>query len=1158
MSANRGSKGRYPFPKIAGFRDTTRRVAASFDPRSIGILPGPSSASSIRGSTDTHNQGEATHVEDPEERPTLLTRLASQPPNPLANLESLLPVSHTFEDEHGFISLCNDLLVLNAQEHRDPTIRSIKIPGSKIVVSPHQYYHAYHLLSQRGRDLNGGILADEAGTGKTIIYLTACLLRALAFESQRAVRLYWSGKGKKKVGRHAEHHLPEGANGRSCPSQKAGEIVCYCVPQGFTRTLCDHTPSGVSAIYCAIETWPDILNMVQNAALSPSIYQLCLVHNNAPTRFTRPLQPLVKTLSRGVDNDLRNFSPASYIFITTLDSPRLRNVFSEGALNAGFVVVDEAHQILRRGNSLTFRMASEFSENGADIWFVTATPFSGCTLADWIPPINLIAPSRAAAMQGLVRSYNIAKSSNDAIDARTFRDQFRSVFDDRVVVRHFGTSTFLGKPISDVQDIPPRTISRDTPMKHRSAVQELANQIAVKDPRLSDPSQRGLLYLVSLFPAAAQLILDDPITFDMAAIRDFVRQVKNRLRIEESEPLRRLADQIITDSPKMDYILEELNRMDQDKRERERIDARSSSKFGAGEDLQMKKMVIVTPTVVSAVFLYLALIRHRKDVVLIHNWVSSQEKEQVINNFMSLSAAKLVKHNRILIAPFAVAGTGVNLQVASYQILTSPLSDKASQLQAFARTNRSGQRLRPLSHKILVLEDSPVDRIVLAAHASLDIASDPFQINEPLRIAGNTPLGNMVSSTGVVEDQSSSTNSSTLGVNEARLLQDALLFPQGSTNDKAGQENERAESESQAESSTMSVEDALLLQQALTLSWSDDDAPTTEAAKRGNRSGMFSLFNDLTVSTTSGRPNEPVSPFSTGSFRGLETPEPVSPMSTSSFQGPRTPEPDQTVQESRTAFGTHWNLTYTPAPRHPLMSGAKNIGHRPLPPLPTGEEPESQNLGPRPRWPSLQPPLPVEPPARIDAGPTLTSRRGRSVATTPPPSRYQVNVNRDNFNIWVSDSASFSSETDLNKSLEPLSLRLPSDFSPSFGNITAVVDRVRHENGDSQRGRQSSNLEHDNQSTQGYLESPIERVPTPFPGHRPREYGDDLPESDRDLMNRPFHVRDLARTARSTTILIEGDRYEESLQDTETLERRRQIVRGAGRRSRQPGREFHD
>lgn len=1159
MSANRGSKGRYPFPKIGGFRDTTRKVAASFDPRSIGILPGPSSAS-LRGSTDTHTQGEVSHVEDPEERPTLLTRLASQRPNPLADLESLLPVSQTFEDENGFISLCNDLLVLNAQEHRDPSVRSIKIPGSKVVVSPHQYYHAYHLLSQRGRDLNGGILADDAGTGKTFILFTACLLRALAFESQRAVRLYWSGKGKKKVGRHAEHHLPEGANGRSCPSQKAGEIVCYCVPGGFTRVICDHTPSGVSAIYTAIETWPDILNLVQTAALSPSVYQLCLVHNNAPTRFTRPLQPLVKTLSHGADNNLKTFSPASYIFITTLDSPRLRNVFSEGALNAGFVVIDEAHQILRRGNSLTFRMASEFSENGADVWFVTATPFSGCKLADWIPPMDLIAPSRATAMRGLVRSWDIAKSSSDAIDAQTFRNQFRSVFDDRLVVRHFGTSTFLAKPISDVQDIQPRVISRDTPMKHRGAVQELANQVVLKDPALSDPSQRGLLYLVSLFPAAAHLILDDPITFDTAAIRDFVRQVKNRLRIEESEPLRRLADQIITDSPKLDFILEELNRMDQDKRERARIDNRSSSKFGAGEDLQMKKMVIITPTVVSAVFLYLALIRHRKDVVLIHNWVSSQEKEQVVNNFMSLSAAKLVKHNRILIAPFAVAGTGVNLQVASYQILTSPLPDKASQLQAFARTNRSGQRLRPLSHKILVLEDSPVDRIVLASHATLDIESDPFQINEPLRIAGHASLGNLMSPTGVVEDNSSSTHSSTLGVDEALLLQDALLFPPESTNDKESQEHEAAERESLAESSTMDVEDALLLQQALTfsLSLSEDDAQNTEAANGGIRSQMFSLFNDLTVSTTSGPPYEPVSPLSTGSFQGLETPEPVSPMSTGSFQGFKTAEPDQTMQESSRYFGTHWNLTYTPAPRHPLLSGAKNIGHRPLPPLPTGEESEGQNLGPRRRWPSLWPPLPVEPPVRIDAGPTLTTPRERSVSTTPPASRYRVNVNRDNFEIWVSDSASFSSETDPNRSLEPLSLRLPSDFSPSFGNITAVVDRVRRENGGSQRGRQSSNLEDNDVSDQGYLESPIERVPTPFPGHRPREYGDDLPESDRDLMNRPFNVLDLARTARSTTILIEGDRYEENLQDTETLEQRSRIVRDAGRRSRQPGREFHD
>lgn len=1127
-------------------------MAASFNPRAI--LPG-SSRASARASTDTNTQDQVSHVDEPEERITLLTRLASESPNPLADLNSLLPISHRFEDPEGFLALCNDLLVLNAQEHSDPSVRSIRIPGTKVLVSPHQFYHAYHLLSQRGRDLNGGILADEPGTGKTHIYVTAALLRALAFESQRAVKLYWSGKGKKKVGRHAEHHLPEGANGRSCPSQKAGEIVCYCVPGSLTRIICDHTPSGVSAIYCAPETWPDILNLVQTSALNPSIYQLCLVHNNAPIRFTRPLQPLVDTLSRGVDNDLRNPSPASYIFITTLDSPRLRNVFSEGALNAGFVVVDEAHQVLRKRDSLTFRMASEFSGNGADIWFVTATPFSGCSLADWIPPMNLIAPGRVAAMEGLVAALENAKSSDEVDDAQDFTDQFKTVFDEKLVVRHFGTSTFFGKPISDVQDIQPRVISRDTPLRHRSAVQELANQIALQDPRLGDPAQRGLLYLVSLFPAAAQLILDDPITFDMAAIRDFVRQVKNRLRIEESEPLRRLADQITQDSPKLDYIREEIHRMDQDKRERERIEDRSSSKFGAGEDLQMKKMVIITPTVVSAVFLYLALIKDRKDVVLIHNWVSSQEKEQGINNFMSLSAAKLVKHNRILIAPFAVAGTGVNLQVASYQILTSPLPDKASQLQAFARTNRSGQRLRPLTHKILALEDSPVDRIVLASHATLEIESDPFQINEPLRVAGNLSLGDVADPTGAVEDHSSSTHASSLGVDDALLLQNALGFHPGPSSDDLKTEETKPESQSDSSESAMGVEDALLLQDAMFFSpgISDYDGPQT-----------YSLFNDLTITTTSGLQNEPVSPMSTHTFQGSRTPEPVSPMSNHAFQGPRTPEPDHTVQDSNSSFGTHWNLTYTPAPRHPLISGAKDVGHRSLPPLPTDEESEGQGIGPSRRWSSLRPPLDVSPPVHIDAGPTLTSRRDRSMSTTPPASRYRVNVNQDNFEIWVSDSAEFSPETDPNSPLEPLSLRLPADFSPTFGSITAVVDEIRRERSASQRGAQTSRNhskssnpdDEDDLSHRGHVASPIKRVPGPVPGQRPREYGDDIPDSDRDLGNRPFQVLDLIRIARSTTLRLEGDRFEEDQQDTETLDERRQIVKYAGERSRQPGREF--
>ncbi|KAG8169786.1 hypothetical protein KVR01_000531 [Diaporthe batatas] len=988
---------------MSSVRDTTRRVTAA--------LTKPAGRPSLHEPMDTVQ--ELTHIDDPEEPSTVLTRMAAARPNPLADLESLLPVRHDFDDLNGFITLCNDLLVLNSQDHLDPTRRSIKIPGTTgVFISPNQLYHAWHLLSQRGRYLRGGILADEAGTGKTYVYFTAALLRALVWESKRAVQLYWSGKGKKKVGRHAEHHLPEGANGRSCPSQRPGGIVCYCVPGSLTRTISDHTPSGVSALYVASETWPDILNLVQTAGLNPSMYQLCLVHNNAPKRFTRSMGPLVQTLSHGAQTDLKDFSPASYIFITTLESPRLRNIFAGKVLNCGIALIDEAHQILRIKDSLTFRMAEEFSHHGADVWFVSATPFNGCTLEDWVPPVKCIAPRRASATQRLAETLDLAKLSGEFSDVLSFQAQFNTIFDRDLVLRHFGFSKFLGKSISDVQNIVPRVISRTTPTQHRFAVQELSRQISWKDPQLHDPTQRGLMYLVSLFPAAAELILEDPITYDTASIRDLIRQTKNRLRIEESEQLRRLADRIIQNSPKLDYILEELKRMAHDPEERARIDHQATHRLGAGEDLKMKKMVIITPTVVSAVFLYLALIKHRPDVALIHNWVSAQEKEQVVNNFKSLSAAKLVKHNRVLIAPFAAIGTGANLQVASYQILTSPLPDRASQVQAFARTNRSGQRLRP-RHKVLALEDSPVDRIVLAAHATLDIESDPFNINEPLRIAGTSALGspssldNPDSPTGPVEEQMSSTHGSTLGVNEAAIFQNALTFsPRPST----GNNSQEREFFSETTLSSKEANEALLLQNASF--WAPQSSTDQSNA---DTHGPYGPLTDDSSSDDL---------YSYIDGRHGEQARPVSPMSNHTFGPPR----PVSAMSSRT-FGTPEQPTYTPAAGHYSVPTFERFGHLSLPPLPA--ETKSVGKDDSPTLGGLFPPPPSGPRARFDVGASLTR---------PPPLDLVNSRDRD----------------------DAVSLRSVIEFELVERPLTPYPEEMlEHSSDNAQRGRDLGNVEFD-------------------------------------------------------------------------------------------------
>lgn len=86
-----------------------------------------------------------------------------------------------------------------------------------------------------------------------------------------------------------------------------------------------------------------------------------------------------------------------------------------------------------------------------------------------------------------------------------------------------------------------------------------------------------------------------------------------------------------------------------------------------------------------------------------------------------------------MIGSFDTIGTGANLQRANYQILTSPLPRTREVSQAFGRTNRTGQKL-PVVHKILVLEENPVDRANLCMINSRDIQSNPYNMSEKLEL----------------------------------------------------------------------------------------------------------------------------------------------------------------------------------------------------------------------------------------------------------------------------------------------------------------------------------------------------------------------------------------------------------------------------------------
>lgn len=425
------------------------------------------------------------------------------------------------------------------------------------------------------------------------------------------------------------------------------------------------------------------------------------------------------------------------------------------ALLCGMTFIDESHQALTPA-SKPVQMAQvhrhmRVRETGCDIYHVTATPF-GAKFENVLSAVSLIAPQLNDDLERLRTAYDLARNSNDLDVHVAFECQFHLVFDHRLVIRDLETSKFLGRPITDIQPVAPKFISSVTPEAHVEAVQGLIDDNlraslqenlnsyvdylrAMKAAGITDE-----LYFISLFPSMAGAI-HDYVLPNVAYLDRGLGQLIRELSDTTGESIATI--KLLTDavesyargprSPKVQEILKEIARMVRDT-STERPDpnkelAKLHSSPGSKVDLTLKKMVIITPTLSTAVFLYLYLARYHPhyNALLYHQALKASAKAAVLKKFDSLKKEK--NPFRVLIAPAQVAGAGLNLQVANRLILTSPLLSRSDEKQALARVNRTGQTL-PVHIKILVMEDSPIDRIILADRARRAILSDPLRLDE--------------------------------------------------------------------------------------------------------------------------------------------------------------------------------------------------------------------------------------------------------------------------------------------------------------------------------------------------------------------------------------------------------------------------------------------
>ena len=434
----------------------------------------------------------------------------------------------------------------------------------------------------------------------------------------------------------------------------------------------------------------------------------------------------------------------------------------------GVQIVDECH-LARSGNGAwATDLAKEHKhirKGKFDFWSVTATPMPEAIgdisplivllyRPEWDQPSHPHFPKRPAALKELSEAYQKAvvptASSQDQLH---FNNLAQRVLTRDLIVRHNEESTFFGLPIVNLQQVKPEKLTVLTPENYVHDLKMIADEVKADLVSTDLMSQEAMskmafqksykLQFLSSYPAAGKLMIENKMSFTKDSIREEILKWESR-DVSQVPLFLGYAEEVIQDSPKLEKILNCIDQMENDQEERPANYSTSKRRIKKKnekeprDELQLKKMVIICPRLAEAVFLFLALkkLKGQLKPVLFHGDLYAAQRREIMNNFRSLKQGT----SQIFIAPFDAAGTGLNLQVANWQILTGPLRHKDNEVQCFGRTNREGQELT-LHHFLLLADDNPLDRLIITTQAKRKILSDPFDVETPLVVE---PLGSEI------------------------------------------------------------------------------------------------------------------------------------------------------------------------------------------------------------------------------------------------------------------------------------------------------------------------------------------------------------------------------------------------------------------------------
>ncbi|KAK4162427.1 hypothetical protein QBC43DRAFT_215299 [Cladorrhinum sp. PSN259] len=638
------------------------------------------------------------------------------------------------------IDECNRQIANKAPESQHVRVPFKKLTGMSVGLFDYQLMGVYSLINLQLDGVSGGFLSDEQGLGKTQEMFGLIALAHNLRRCKTEVQEFWSPRSSSTGGTRRTastvRHNPKKSAARSCQYDQKYGFRCYCYNE-LTRCIADLLPDGPNVVVAPARSCAPLIREAKTKLDTKTLkirghgkdvdkdYQLT-------PRDIALLQASIRAKQRPGQDEVEYHYQASsghsdyVIFISPDSIDKLNSEFTilvkgkkKSAFLPGIIMLDEFHEYALSPESRTLAWLNHLKKCALNsqqptplAYFVSGTPMdqSPADLAPaislleksaWSEPTHPLYPASSSQFQDLLTTFNShieAQSSGEVLAPETVTSYYTrfSTLLTRLMIRRLVTDSFLSRPLTTLTSpLKINIINHPIPSSLKPAIKTLQSTLLSLVPPESDsplkffrqPANRDLLLpllLTSTFPSMASSHPSSSFTFSPSEISSFPLS-------PALSPYSPHIPSWTANSPKLTSIMATITSMLAD----------ASPLPQAASSL--KKMLLLSPheaeSHILALWLSSLRIKGLKHAY-VHPSLPQAERQKLIDGFLREGNGTA----NLLVMSLSTGGTGLNLQRASYCVVSSAGWTRREVEQGFARVWRVGQRAARVRLELLVSE----------------------------------------------------------------------------------------------------------------------------------------------------------------------------------------------------------------------------------------------------------------------------------------------------------------------------------------------------------------------------------------------------------------------------------------------------------------------